>query len=178
MRYGSFKTSPVFFLSALPAWSSVTPQSSCCSQLLGLLTGCRSCFLLRQMPFAFHPNGVHCNLTGPHGIFNVKMAFRDIFFLITCSSLLAFAYMVFVCVWGSSLCSWSLFHCLMRGDRLSARLKPNPPSSPSHVSRHPTAAEAFFKMRPRIAHVRARARELCPSLSSLQSFDSYLLRQV
>lgn len=86
--------------------------------------------------------------------------------------------MVFVCVWGSSLCSRSLFHCLMRGDRLSARLKPNPPSSPSHVSRHPTAAEAFFKMRPRIAHVRARAWELCPSPSSLQSFDSYLLRQV
>lgn len=53
--------------------------------------------------------GVHCNLTGPYGIFNVKMAFRDIFFffLITCSSLLAFAYMVFVCVRGSSLCSRS-----------------------------------------------------------------------
>lgn len=58
----------------------VTPQSSRCSQLLGLLTGCRSCFLSRQMPFAFHPNGVHCNLTGPYGIFNVKMAFCDIFF--------------------------------------------------------------------------------------------------
>lgn len=135
--------------------------------------------------------GVHCNLTGPYGIFNVTMAFCDIF--ITCVLLLGAP--IWYLLWhaGLSLAAGVFFFYYCTVTESLARLKRTLPAFKYEASRHPIAEASVrcirgscgslshphtVEWKRRQVHSRTRAHANAAFFEPLQSFDSYLLSQV